>query len=191
MSSVAAPVLLVGGWTLAAARRPGFDPVSETISALAAHGAPHRWLMTTALVGVGAAHMLTALALRPAATAGRFVLALGGVATVLVAAFPLSAAGESRPHALAAAVSFGGLALWPALAAPRAGPTPPVLRRVVAVPVSVLLLGLLLWFTAELAMTGPLVGLTERVAAGAQALWPLVAVVGCRVAPRPDTALAS
>ena len=47
VSSAAAPVLLIGGWTVAAGRqRGGFDPVVETISALAAHGADDRWLMT-------------------------------------------------------------------------------------------------------------------------------------------------
>jgi hypothetical protein len=40
VSAAAAPVLLVGGWTLAAGLQPGsFDPVADTISALAAVGA--------------------------------------------------------------------------------------------------------------------------------------------------------
>ena len=95
-SSLAAPVLLVGGWTWAAARPSGgFDPVVETISALAARDADDRWIMTTALLGVGACHLTTAAALRGAALPGRLVLAAGGVATVLVAAFPLPGGGGS------------------------------------------------------------------------------------------------
>ena len=35
-SSVAALVLMVGGWTVAAGLQPGFDPVADTVSALAA-----------------------------------------------------------------------------------------------------------------------------------------------------------
>src|SRR5947209_2184569 len=90
LSSAAAPVLLIGGWTVAAARQAdGFDPTVDTISALAAVGATDRAVMTTALVGLGASYVVTALALRPAATPGRLVLAAGGVATVLVTAFPL------------------------------------------------------------------------------------------------------
>ncbi|MDP9406548.1 MAG: DUF998 domain-containing protein, partial [Actinomycetota bacterium] len=72
VSAAAAPVLLVGGWTVAAARQvPAVDPTVVTISALAARGATDRWLMTAALAGVGACHAVTALALRPAALAGR------------------------------------------------------------------------------------------------------------------------
>jgi hypothetical membrane protein len=133
VSSVAAPVLLIGGWTVAAGRqRGGFDPVVETISALAAHGADDRWLMTTALAGLGACHVTTALALRSAASPGRVLLALGGVATLLVAA--------------AGAV----------------------------------LLGLVGWFFVELVADTYRVGLSERVAAGAQSLWPLAAALGAR-----------
>lgn len=58
-SASAAPVLLIGGWTVAGARRPpGYDPVARTISALAALGASDRWIMTSGLVGVGVCHLL-------------------------------------------------------------------------------------------------------------------------------------
>ena len=40
VSSVAAPVLLVGGFTVAASLQPGFNPVADTVSALAARGPP-------------------------------------------------------------------------------------------------------------------------------------------------------
>ena len=50
LSGLLAPLLLVGGWTAAAALRPdAYDAVRRTISELAALGAPHRWLMTYAL----------------------------------------------------------------------------------------------------------------------------------------------
>ena len=49
VSSLAAPVLLIGGWTVAAAVQPvSFDAVVRTISELAARDTPHRWLMTSA-----------------------------------------------------------------------------------------------------------------------------------------------
>jgi hypothetical protein len=60
LSSTAAPVLLIGGWTLAATRQPaGFDSTRDTISALAALDARDRWIMTVALAGVGVAHLAT------------------------------------------------------------------------------------------------------------------------------------
>jgi hypothetical protein len=89
LSSAAAPVLLVGGWMVAAMLQPGsFDQVRQTISALAAYGAADRQVMSVALLGVGVCHVVTGLALRPAAWPGRVLLMTGGVAAVLVAAFP-------------------------------------------------------------------------------------------------------
>jgi hypothetical protein len=64
--------LLIGGWQLAAARQSGgFDPVRETISALASRGATDAWVMTAALAAVGVCHTVTAAGLAPAAVAGR------------------------------------------------------------------------------------------------------------------------
>jgi hypothetical protein len=126
VSATAAPVLLIGGWTLGAARQPGgFDAVTGTISALAALGATDRWIMTTGLAGLGVAHLVTAAGLRPARRTGRLLLALGGLATLAVAAFAQPATGTSTAHGLAAAVAFVALALWPAFAAPGDGPTDP------------------------------------------------------------------
>jgi hypothetical membrane protein len=178
-------VLLIGGWTAAAAIQPApFDSVVRTISELAARDTPHRWLMTCALVGLGLAHLATASALAPAAAAGRLVHGLGGLATLLVAAFPLPAGGgSSSAHRAAAAVSFVALAVWPAFAGRRRVPGEPVTAllepRVCAVATFALLLAVG-WFFTELLAGGHRVGLAERVAAGAQALWPLAVVLSVR-----------
>lgn len=187
LSSAAAPVLLIGGWTLGATRQPAaFDSTVDTISALAAYGAANRWIMTVGLGGLGVCHVVTALGLRPAALPGRIVLAAGGVATVLVAAFPQPEGGSSAAHVAAAAVAFPALSVWPALASRRGRPgvlRPGVLRPAVGVTVSAGLLGLLGWFFWELSGDGALVGLTERLLAGSQALWPLVVVSTLRASP--------
>jgi uncharacterized protein DUF998 len=189
LSSTAAPVLLIGGWTLAARLQPGhFDQVSGTISALAGHDARHRWVMTAALAGVGAAHVATALALRPAPLAARWLLATGGVATVAVAAYPLPAGGGRAPeHALAAGVAFVALAAWPTLSLRRRSPgtspdaaAPIPFRPAVALAASGALIATLGWFVAELVQDSGRVGLSERAAAGSQALWPLAAVLLAR-----------
>ncbi len=52
-----------------------------------------------------------------------------------------------------------------------------VLRLAVSVTAAVALLGLLGWFTAELAGGGTLVGLSERLLAASQAIWPLTVVL--------------
>jgi hypothetical membrane protein len=182
VSSAVAPVLLVGGWTLAAELQPGsFDAVTATISSLAAEGAADRWVMTLALAGTGACHVITGLALRPAASAGRLILMTGGVATVLVAAFPETAgAGGSLSHTFWSTVAFVALAAWP-LAVGRRGPLALAwLRWGVCALVAGVLLGLLVWFGTELIGAGRQLGLAERVLAGAEALGPLIVVLACR-----------
>jgi len=177
-SAGAAPVLLIGGWALAEARQPpGYDPIRDTISALAALGATDRFIMTSALAGLGACHVVTAAGLAPVRRRGRVVLATGGVATILVAAFPQPVHGNSVAHTIAASVAFVALGAWPALAAQRHSPAP-LLRRGASVAASCVLLGLVVWFAAEI--HGGQRGLAERAAAGAQALWPLAVVVTTR-----------
>ncbi len=70
VSAVAAPVLLIGGWTVAAGLQPQFDPVADTVSALAAIGATDRWVMSGVFVLVGACYIVTALALGQPGPAG-------------------------------------------------------------------------------------------------------------------------
>lgn len=186
VSSSAAPVLLIGGWTVAAARQEsGFDSVTQTISALAALDATDRWVMTSALAGVGIAHITTALALRNAALPGRLVLGGGGVATLMVAALPLPTVlgdGGSTPHAIVAGISFGALAVWPAFAMRGASNrgAPWGLRHKVALAATAVLLAGVGWFVSDLGQDGSSVGLSERVAAGAQAIWPLLVVLSSR-----------
>jgi hypothetical membrane protein len=191
-SATAAPVLLIGGWTLAAAlQRDGFDQASGTISALAALDADQRWVMTAAIAGTGVAHMVTAAGLRDAAVPGRLVLAVGGAANLFVAAFPLPTGEErSAAHFAAATVGFGALALWPLLSV-RRGRRPadgsPVTRRpwglrpAIVAGAGVVLAGTLAWFVVELAADSGRVGVSERIAAGAQAIWPLAVVASTRV----------
>ena len=163
VSATAAPVALIGGWTLAATRQPeAYDATHDTISALAAHGADDRWLMTAALAVVGGCHVVTAYGFEEAAPLGRVLLGLGGVATGLVAVF----AEPSEAHFPVATASFVLLAVWPAASGvptPRAG-------WVAAGAMS----ALLAWFGTELG--GERVGFVERVAAAAESLWPLAAV---------------
>ena len=165
VSATAAPVALIGGWTLAQARQSaGFDPVLGTISALAAQGADDRWIMTAGLLLLGACHLMTSAGLIEAATAGRRLLALGGAATIVVAASPQPAA----LHVPAAAVGFVALTLWPAFSA-----LPGRRSGFAATGVMVVLL---IWLGIELRQ-GSQLGLSERLLAGFQALWPLFVVL--------------
>lgn len=183
LSALAAPAALIGSWTIAAARRPDFHPVTDTISALAASGAPDRWIVTAGLAVTGCCHLLTAAGLTSAARPGRVLLAVGGVSTLAVAAFPLPAEhGSSSAHAISATAAFVALSVWPAVAvrADAVGAGNPFRRPVGYAAGGVLMVTL---GAFGIALTqGRCVGLAERVAAGAQSLWPLAAVASNRLA---------
>ena len=171
-------MLLVGGWTLAAARqRAPYDAAEQTISRLAATTADDRWLMTAALLAVGVCHVVTAAGLTAAATAGRVILALGGVFTVLTAALPLPGAGAA--HVAAAGGAFAALAVWPLWEGPGRGGPGRGGGRVVSYGAAGVLCALVGW-AAVAGHTGEQAGLAERAAAAAVASWPFVAALRAR-----------
>ena len=177
-AAATAPVALIGGGEWAAAVQPdGYSRARDSISALAAQGASDRWIMTTALSLVGISYLLTAIGLTGARTSGRWLLALGGAATVLVAASP-------QPHPLhvpAAGIAFVALALWPVASRLPTGWT--------AAAVSAVTVVLLIWFAMQLG--GPWLGTTERAVAWTEACWPVVCVLVIRAARTPDSGTVS
>lgn len=175
-SSVLAPILIIGGWTAGADLQPvPFDAVSRSISTLASVGMPYRWVVTLAILSVGACNVITGLALRPAADRGRLLLIAGGVCGMLIAANPQPPRGGSLLHEGFSFLGVAIMTIWP-VAAIRQSPGAPVgLRPRVAYAVAAVNLVLLVWFSAEL-FNGPELGLAERVVAGYQAAWPLVVV---------------
>lgn len=88
-TAAAAPLLLVAGWTVAEARQPaGYDPIRDTISELAGQEAVDAWIMISALVLLGCCYLAVAAVLHAAGLPSRFLLAVGGVATIALVAFP-------------------------------------------------------------------------------------------------------
>ena len=189
VSSAAAPVLMVAGWTVAAGLQPrSFDPVAEPVSALAALGAADRWVMSLTFVVVGACVFMTGLALRPAGTPGRMILMAGAVAGMLVAANPEhSGTSYPVPHMICAAAGCAGVVAWPAGAWRRGAAVPWGLRPAVSAGAVAVLVALVAWFGVELVTGGGLAGLAERIFGAALAVWPLAVVASCRRAARKDT----
>jgi hypothetical membrane protein len=180
ISAAAAPVLLIGGWTVAADLQPRFDPVADTVSALAAIGATDRWVMTLTFLLVGTCYILTGLALRPARTRGRLILIGGAIAGMLVAANPEHPGGfGSVPHFVWASIGLAGLTTWPAAASRRGTAVPWGLRRAPAVTAVAVQFALLAWFATELILAAGQAGLAERAVGTAQAGWPLAVVLSC------------
>lgn len=202
ISSVSAPILLVGGWTVSAELYgPGYDPATATISILAADGAGGYWVMTSALLALGVCHVVTACGLRPAAPFGRVALAGGGLTAILLALFPAPSSGGSFAHGVVVATGFSLLALWPVLAVPRdafarqrapeggttswprpgpsAGRRPPWgLRPVPSATAAALMWLGGGWFLLALFYLDT-AGAAERVITFLQSFWPLAVVVSC------------
>ena len=184
VSSAMAPVLLVGGGTVATRLQPpSFDPVADTVSALAAVGAADRWVMTLTFLLVAVCDIATAAALRPAGAPGRLILLAGSLAGVMVALNP-DHFGGSITHAIWASIGFGALALWPGGAWRRGSSVPWGLRPAVCACAVVVMLALTAWFGAELVTGVGQAGLAERSAGLAQALWPFTVVLSCRFPSR-------
>jgi hypothetical protein len=185
MTAGAAPALLVLGFLVAATLQPiSYDPLRDTISALAARRTADPWVMTAAIAAVGACYLVTALGLSPARWFGRLALAGGGIATLSIAAFPMPLHGYSRPHALAVIAACTTMCAWPMLAAHRQHRVR-VLTIAPNVAASAVTFGLIMWFTFE--MNGGQLGLAERCAA--PALWLFPVAIGARRAVLPDEAV--
>ncbi|SEG40423.1 Protein of unknown function [Actinacidiphila yanglinensis] len=180
ISSTCAPVLLVAGFTTATLlEEPGYNPVTQTISVLAAGGRSGYWVFTGTLIAVGASYVATAWGLHAAKPAGRLCLAGGGVAAILLTVFPAPRTGGSLSHGAVVGVGFTLLAVWPLLATRRGRRRAPWgLRFVPSVVVSGLMWVGAAWFLVEVEINGA-AGVAERVVTSGQALWPVVVVASC------------
>ncbi len=177
VSSVLAPVILIGGWTVAAELQPSpFDAVQRSISALGAVGMPYRWVITLALIGVGVCHAITGLALRAAAEPGRILLVIGGISSILIGLYPQGDHSGSLPHVAFSVIGVVVMTIWPVAAMRRDPGAPFGLRPVAAYATTTVTLVVLLWFTIEL-FHGLQLGLAERTVTTDQSIWPLIVVL--------------
>lgn len=192
-SSVAIPVFLIAGWTIAGMLQPAtYSPMRNSVSALAAIGARDRWVMTLVFVLTAICYLIVALALRPVPVAARLILVAGALAGMLVAASPEPSGGRfSLAHFVWAAVGFAMLSIWP-LAARQSGPRAPwPLRPASALGAVTFFAVLLAWFVLELVGKGGDLGLAERAVGVAQAGWLLLVVLSCRLRPPVPAPLAA
>lgn len=122
-AGVLGPAAFVAGWLTAGAIRPRYSAVQEQISQLARIGAPHRFLMTGAFICFGVTMPVFApvlddfLGTRKALTSS---VSLAGLATLGVAAVPLSLSGggtEDVVHGTFATLGYIGMALSPLIGA--------------------------------------------------------------------------
>lgn len=179
VSAALAPIALISGWLIAGALQPpGFDPIQQSISELASDGAAYRIVMTVALVVIGGCHLVTAAGLTSLRPSARALLACGGIAGVLVAAFPQPANGTSYPHIASAMLGAVALTLWAAFAGSR-DRSPPLDLRTGLIAAAIIGVSVVVMLAA--ANENMAFGLTERVSTALQSAWPLVLVIALRV----------
>jgi hypothetical protein len=179
--------LLTSAWLIADALQPAtYSPVHQTISILAGHAGAHRWIVTTALLLVGACYVVTAAGMTVLRLSARVGLAVSGVAATGVALCPEPVKGTTTQHMAFTTVGAAAIAVWPALTVRRG----PGVSAVVSVPVTTaataMFMGLLAWLFFE-AQTDGRVGLAERVDSSTQACWPFVVAVALRSLPTGAT----
>jgi len=182
LSAVAAPALLAAGYLYAASLTPGFQPVSQPLSDLGAFNSGTRWFMAITLMLVGVSYIVTALGLRPADTAGRWLLGAAGVMMFWVALIPNNVVGKwTLRHTLGSAFVFGLLALWPAMSGHLGPRVPWPLRRRVGVVLSIVAFVLIEFTLWGILLRADTDGAREVLLYAVTALWPLVVVLWTKV----------
>lgn len=119
LGGVLGPLVFVSGWVFAGAATPGYSPVDDAISDLAAVGASTRVVMTIGFVGFGCGLIAFGAALREIRFGRAWIAAVAtGGATLGVAAFPLGGwPGGDGVHATFAGLGYATLVALPWLAA--------------------------------------------------------------------------
>lgn len=123
LGGVVGPAAFIGAWATLGTGRPGYSPVEDPISRLAAIGASTRPGMTAGMLALGAGLALYATEVRRTgqrqhgATPVAIAAATTAIATFGVAGTPLESSLGDHAHAAAAAVAYASLAAVPGLAA--------------------------------------------------------------------------
>jgi hypothetical protein len=177
-SAASAPIVLLGSAAIARSMRTtAYDPVSQTLSALAIDGRGE-WIMTAGLAVAAGCQIVTAIGLRVLPSLARIALALAGCCGLAVAALP-DRLGTAIPHVAVTGLAATLLTIWPLLTVTLVRPISWTRRVRWAVSAFAVLAGLLIWMGFD-ALRGIHLGLSERTAATAELLWPLVVVVSAR-----------
>jgi hypothetical membrane protein len=184
-SAALSPTVMIAGWLAAEALQPpSYSPVRSTISGLAGLGGTDRWIMTSALILVGACYFVTAAGLPGVRVAARIVLMVAGLSSIGIAISPEPAGGSTPQHLAWTALGAVAITVWPAFTARRATSQPLILRFRGAATVTAVFLALLAWLVFE-TQGGAALGLAERLVSAVQVTWPLIVAVALRRTARP------
>ena len=180
VSAGLAPALLTGAYLVAGNfQRASYNPMRQTMSAMAGQAGTDRWIMTGGILLVAGCYLVTAAGLTGARAPARCLLTVAGLAGIGIAASPEPASGSTPQHLAWTALGAVSIAVWPALAARRTGLRPRVLSVYNSAAATAVFVGLLGWLVIE-AHGGSLLGLAERLTSSVQTSWPFVVAVALR-----------
>ena len=186
-----APVLLTAAYLMAGAfQPPSYSPVRTTISVMAGQAGTDRWIMTGGIFLAGGCYLVTAAGLTGVAAPARALLIIAGLAGIGIAASPEPASGVTPRHLAWTVLGAVTIAVWPAVAARRTPPRPPVLTIYGAAAATAVFVALLSWLFIE-TRDGSVLGLAERLTSSIETSWPFIVAVALRRAQRPRLGLAT
>ena len=190
VSAGLAPILLTGGYLVAGALQPAsYSPVRKTISVMAGQAGTDRWVMTGGIFLIAGCYLVTAAGLTGVRASARALLIVAGLAGIGIAASPDPASGATPRHLAWTVLGAVTTAVWPAFAARRAAPRPPILSVYGSAAVTAVFVALLGWLFTQ-TRDGSVLGLAERLVSSIQTCWPFTVAVTLRRTRRPRPGLA-
>lgn len=178
IAALIGPIQSVLGWVIAGALWTEYNPVTQTISDLAANESPVRWIMSGFFVFGGVLTLIVSISAKALALPGRIALFLSAIATFGLTIFPTPLVGYSVEHRVFAIASFALSAFWPILAMRFRKDAPWIIRPMASIIGTTLQLALAVWFLST--WTDPEttnVGVWERVVTVSQALYGSIVVI--------------
>lgn len=170
------PLLFIASWVIAGSLRDDYDITSDSISRLAEHGAPNRWMVLagTVIVSVAALMLGALIRRRWHVRAGLVMIALAGTSALALAMFPCSPGcpgigGEltDKGHSISAIVHYISFGLTPAVVAIEARRTAGRAYLAISITASVVA-GV--FFISQFTGWGPN-GVTQRIGLTTLDLW--------------------
>lgn len=178
VAAIIGPIQSVLGWVIAGSLWPGYDPVKQTISDLAANESPVNWIMASFFVFGGTLTLIASIYARTLALPGRVALFLSAICTYGLTIFPTPLIGYSLMHRVFAIASFVLSAGWPILAMRFRKDAPWLIKPAASIIGTVLQTVLALWFLSTWTdPTATTVGVWERVVAVSQSLYISAVVI--------------
>ena len=188
VAAIIGPIQSALGWTIAGSMWPGYDPIRQTISDLAANESPVKWIMSSFFVFGGILTLIAAIYARTLGFPGRVALFISAICTFGLTIFPTPLVGYSLMHRIFAISSFALSAGWPLLAMRVRKDAPWIIRPTATMIGTTLQTALALWFLSTWTdPTNMYVGVWERVVAVSQAVYVSVVVLVCYFDPRLKT----